>query len=134
MEFHDGVEIIEEAAFYGCRLFKGPIKMLGVKVIKAKAFVCCFGLTDVEFGAQLERIEDRAFQNCNALKKIRMPSVRTVGKAGFGSCSELSDVEFGEGLRKLQIYAFNNCTKLKRIALPLKDNMIEDDVFSCSYG
>ena len=128
MEFHDGVEIIEEEAFEGCRCLKAAIKLPGIKIIKAKAFRGCRGLTGVEFGDKLETIEKLAFNTCNALKKIRIPTVRTVERAAFCSCRELSDVECGEGLRTLESAAFCNCPKLERIVLPLKGN-IEDNVF-----
>ena len=127
VEFHDGVEIVEEEAFYGCWYLKGPIKLLGVKIVKKFAFCFCFGLTDVEFGDKLETIEQQAFERCMALKNIRIPSVKTVGGKAFTCCYVLSDVEFGEELRTLQRWAFHGCPKLKRVALPLKDNMIGDD-------
>ena len=129
VEFHDGIEIIEEEAFCNCQLFRGRIKLLGVKIIKVQAFWCCYGLMGVEFGDKLETIERGAFYN-TALKKIKMPSVRTIGQGAFTGCCGLSDVECGEALRKLQENAFHQCPKLKRIALPLQDDMIEDDVFN----
>ena len=127
VEFHDGVEIIEQYAFWGCYSLKGAIKLLGVKIIEHAAFQFCRLLTDVEFGDQLETIEQSAF-NSTALKNIKLPSVRTVGRTAFGNCGELSDVEFGEELRTIQQSAFHSCPKLKRIVLPLKGNIIEDHV------
>ena len=129
VEFHDGIEIIEERAFTACWSLKGPIKLLGVKIIKQFAFDWCHRLTDVEFGDKLETIEHHAFNGCTALKKVRMPSVRTIGKWAFAGSKELSDVEFGGELDALQEGTFRNCPELKRIALPLKGNMIEDGVF-----
>ena len=128
VEIHDGVEIIEEMAFYGCFSLRS-IKLLGVKIVKGHAFYNCRGLTDVEFGNKLETIELEAFDHCAALGSIRIQSVRTIGSGAFASCDELSDVEFGEVLRTLQSFAFSACCKLKRVALPLKDNMIGDRVF-----
>ena len=128
VEFHDGIEIIEEYAFYCCPSLRS-IKLLGIKIIKADAFKDCSGLLDVEFGDKLETIEEFAFNNCSSLKKIRMPSVRTVGGAAFAWCYNLADVECDKELRTLHVAAFRNCPKLKRIALPLKDDMIEDNVF-----
>ena len=125
VEFHDGVEIIEEAAFYQCPL--SAIKLLGVRIIKKRAFSLCSGLTHVEFGDKLETIEASAFNSCS-LKKIKMPSVRTIGVWAFANCSELTHVECGAALRALE-ESFYNCPKLERIALPLKDDMIGDRVF-----
>ena len=129
VEFHDGVEIIEGAAFFNCWRLSGAIKLLGVKIIKQKAFQYCCNLTGVEFGDKLETIEQEAFHGCISLKKIRIPSVRTIGKRVFANCLMLANVECGEGLRMIQRRAFYCCPKLERIALPLKAGMIEDDVF-----
>ena len=128
VEFHDGVEIIEKDAFYGCRSLMGPIQLLGVKIIKYRAFVNCFRLTDVIFGDKLETIEQFVF-NSTPLKKIRIPSVRTIEEYAFSFCKELTDVECGGALETLQEGAFHSCPKLKRIALPLKGGMIEDRAF-----
>ena len=129
VEFHDGIEIIEEAAFMGCKSLREPIKLLGVRIIKEWAFQFCIRLTDVEFGDKLEIIEGSAFSDCASLRSIRMPSVRTIESYAFTRCDALSDVELGEGLRILHIRAFADCSNLKRIALPLKDDMIRNRVF-----
>ena len=129
VEFHDGIEIIEEEVFRNCRSLRGIIKLLGVRIIKQGAFRGCTGLTGVEFGDKLETIEQNAFYHCSSLKNIKMPSVRTIGVWAFANCSELSDVEFGEALRTLHIQSFYKCLKLERIALPLKNKMISVGVF-----
>ena len=128
VEFHDGIEIIEEQAFSGCWSLKS-VKLLGVRIIKQSAFWNCNSMTDVEFGDKLEAIEVHAFSTCVSLRKIRMPSVRTIGRWSFNNCRELIDVEFGEGLQTLKD-AFGSCTKLKRIALPLKGDMIRNNALN----
>ena len=128
VEFHDGIEIIEEWAFRGCVSLMSAIKLLGVKIIKKMAFVGCRS-TDVEFDDKLKTIEEGAFIGCHSMKNIKIPYVRTVGRLVFANCSELTDVEFGEELRTLHEGAFINCSKLERITLPLKGGMIGDNVF-----
>ena len=127
VDFHDGVEMIEEQAFDGCGLLRS-IKLLGVKIVKRMAFLCCFGLTDIEFGDKLETIENSAF-NKTALRKVKMPSVRTIGQWAFAWCRELSDVECGEALETLEQYSLIGCSKLKRIVLPLKSGLIGGGAF-----
>ena len=129
VEFHDGIEIIEEWAFMGCRS-RGSIKLLGVKIIKEGAFHNCALLTDVEFGDKLETIEQSAFSYCRSLRNIIMPTVRTVGKWAFCDCTRLTDLDLPEGLETIEDNAFENCTRLRRIALPLKDGMIHAGAFS----
>ncbi len=130
VEFHDEVEIIEEAAFSNCSSFKGPIKLLGVKIVKQGAFAGS-RLIGVEFGDKLETIETCAFNSCKVLRKIRIPSVRTIGNYAFARCVLLTDVEFGEALRKMQLKlcVFEDCFRLKRIAFPLIRNIIPGGTF-----
>ncbi len=129
VEFHDEIEIIEEGAFAWCNSLRGPIKLLGIRIVKKWAFNNCFALPDVKFGHMLERIEKYAFNNCISLRSIKMSSVRTIGERAFAYCHKLSDVEFGEDLETIAVGAFNGCPTLKRIVLPLKDDMIDGNVF-----
>ena len=46
IEMHDGIEIIEEWAFFNCISLKGSIKLPGVRVVEKYAFTRT-GLTDV---------------------------------------------------------------------------------------
>ena len=131
VQFHDGVEIIEEDAFENCCFLSGSIQLLGVKLIKAFAFNFCSALTGVEFGDKLETIEDGAFENCYLLRCVTMPSVRSIGMRAFSNCFALTDLDLPEGLETIGERAFNDCFHLRHITMPLKDDMIEDDVF---YG
>jgi len=103
---------------------------LGVKVIKAGAFCDCRGLTEVEFGVELETIGESAFYNCTSLTRITMPCVRNIGNYAFANCRQLMDLELPEGLETIGEHAFHNCQRLGRISIPLKDGMIEDDAFA----
>ena len=129
VEFHDGIEIIEENAFWKCDLLSGPIKLLGVRIIKKFAFGHCRSLTGVDFGDKLETIEYHAFTT-TSLTKIKILSVRTIGNGAFSNCSALTDVECGEALETIQVQAFYDCRKLKRIALPLRNIMFGYGVFN----
>eukprot|EP00986_Skeletonema_menzelii_P004833 scaffold1694_cov118-Skeletonema_menzelii.AAC.5 len=97
VEFHDGVEIIEEEAFRGCSSLTS-VKLLGVKIVRAWAFGHCRYLTDVEFGDKLETIESHAFCDCTFLRNITMPHVRNVERLAFSFCQQLTDLELPEGL------------------------------------
>eukprot|EP00984_Skeletonema_dohrnii_P027112 scaffold16563_cov87-Skeletonema_dohrnii-CCMP3373.AAC.4 len=131
VEFHDGIEIIEENAFYRCKKMRGPIKLLGVKIIKVAAFMYCFALADIEFGDKLETVGDRSFSYCRSLTNITIPSVKIIKCGAFGDCKQLTDLVLPEGLETIQRFAFDRCERLRRIAIPLKDDLIEDDAFEC---
>ena len=131
--FHDGVEIIEEWAFYECKLLSG-LKLLGVREIGHGAFRYCEALSDVEFGDRLETIENEAFSRCKRLRSIKSPSVRTVEGWVFSKCEQLSDVEFGIDLETIGNGSFENCPQLQRIAIPLKDNLFHPDPFNLQFN
>lgn len=108
VEFHDGIEIVEERAFYGCPSLRGGILLKGVKIVKKEAF-----------------------ENCLALTSIKMPSARTIIRSAFAKCAELRYVEFGDALETLEGFTFFWCRNLKRIALPIKSEyMVRDCVFT----
>jgi hypothetical protein len=132
VETHDGIEKIEQGAFYGCWSLRG-IKLSGVREIEDRAFACCFALSDVEFGNKLETIGEGALNNCRSLQKIKIPTVETIEVAAFGSCERLTDAEFGVKLERIEDFAFADCPRLQRIAIPLKDNMFTFDTFLQRY-
>ena len=127
VEFHDGIERIEEDAFCYCILLRG-VKLLGVKVIEIWAFANCFGLIDVEFCVELETIGNYAFNTCESLRSIIIPSVSNIGKYAFASCMQLKDLDLPEGLETIEESAFWSCYELKRIAIPL-GCMIGNNIF-----
>eukprot|EP00986_Skeletonema_menzelii_P004538 scaffold1553_cov119-Skeletonema_menzelii.AAC.1 len=131
--FHDGVEIIERAAFEECESLRG-IKLLGVREIEEAAFQYCYALSDVAFGDELETVGEFAFLCCNSLRSIKMPSVRTVRDFAFGECDQLYDVEFGIDLETIGVDSFYKCPRLQRIAIPLKDNLFPLDTHEQRYN
>ena len=122
VSFHDGVEIIEEEAFWNCRHQRGRIKLLGVREIRDRAFFGCHALSDVEFGDRLETIGRSAFSGCS-FRNVKIPSVRNVQTEAFSYCEQLTDVEFGIDLETIGIRTFYRCPRLRRIAIPLKNSL-----------
>ena len=91
IEMHDGIEIIEEWAFFNCFSLTGSIKLPGVRVVGRWAFTRT-SLTDVEFGDKLETIGKGAFNNCRSLRSVKMPTVRDIDTDAFQCCDQLTDV------------------------------------------
>eukprot|EP00984_Skeletonema_dohrnii_P031616 scaffold24326_cov79-Skeletonema_dohrnii-CCMP3373.AAC.5 len=114
VEFHDGVERIEEFAFPGCTSLRS-VKSLGVKFNSEN-------LRDVEFNS-LETIGNYTF------KYITMPSLKIIGLSAFDRCGQLIDLDLPEGLEMIGIKAFQSCHHLRRIGIPLKC-MIGVDIFA----
>ena len=124
--FHDGVEIIEEEAFYNCRSLP-RINLLGVREIGDEAFQCCVSLRFVEFSDRLETIGYQSFDGCYLLRSIKVPSVRTVEERAFSGCYNLTEAEFGVNLETIEANSFYDCTNLQRIIIPLKDDLFPLD-------
>ena len=121
---HDGVEKIEEEAFFKCPSLRRVI-MPGVKVIEQMAFEHCNVLSYIECG-KLERIENWAFK-CTSLSSIDLPSIKIVEGSAFSRCIYLTNVKFGKELESIRERAFPGCRSLQRITLPLKDGIITSD-------
>ena len=122
VECHDGVEKIEEWAFYWCPRLRRVI-IPGVKEIGHRAFWYCTALNYIECG-KLETIKSSAFSACKSLSSIELPSIKIVEGSAFKGCCNLINVKFGKDLESISEMAFYYCWSLERIALPLKDGLI----------
>ena len=98
-----------------------------MREIGFEAFLSCSALSDLEFGDKLETIGQGAFQYCESLRSIKMPSVRTVQAWAFKLCVQLTDIEFGIDLERIGCHSFYSCRSLQRIAIPLKENLFTFD-------
>ena len=68
-----------------------------------------------------------AFESCQSLTSIDLPSAKIVKRYAFDECRALKNVIFGKALESIRRVAFYRCTSLERITIPLKDGMISDD-------
>ena len=122
---HDGVEKIEEYAFYDCPRLRRVI-MPGVKNIEKNAFNICLALTHIECG-KLEIIGEGGFRGCPSLNSIDLPSIKVVEDGAFNLCQNLANAKLGKDLESIGERAFRTCRSLERISLPLKGGVINDD-------
>lgn len=76
----DGVELIEEGAFYGCHdLLKVQFPKT-LKTIEKQAFYECYYLEELYFYDGLETIGEKAFDDCASLEKITFPgTLKSIG-------------------------------------------------------
>jgi len=127
VECHDGIETVEEFAFYQCPSLR-RVRMPGVKVVEEHAFSDCEALRYVECD-KLERIGLEAFFDCTSLRSVNMLSVKIVEPSAFANCEALTNVVFSDKLERLEQRAFKSCS-LERITIPLKDGIIAyDNIF-----
>lgn len=104
--FHESVNYIDEAAFYGCH-----------------------NLENVEFRSPYTQIRKRAFMFCK-FKSVDLPSRLTVLESeAFSYCYDLKRVNLGDNLEIIGAAAFKR-TPLEGIVLPATLKMIADSAFS----
>ena len=86
------------------------------------------------FNEGLQKIDKKAFEQCNPLERISFPSTITdIVEGAFYNCNSLREVVLNEGLVNVGEYAFNNCTSLTSITLPSTVIEIRRNAFSkCS--
>lgn len=82
--FNDGLEEIDNLAFYGCKSLKEVRLPKTLTGIGKSAFEGCTELRNVDFQEGLKYIDDFAFKGCYTLKEVRLPvSLKWVGKELF---------------------------------------------------
>ena len=78
-------------------------------------------LKEVILGGCVNKIEDRAFANCEELRSIKLPhSIIEIGKEAFEECSNLQIVDMSQctQLEKIGTNAFRKCKSLSKLLLP----------------
>lgn len=71
------------------------------------------------------------FSNCNALKKIILPSsLKSIRRYAFQDCTNLQSVEFSSDSIEMENSVFSGCTRLYDVKLPKKLVKIPASTFS----
>ena len=82
-------------------------------------------LESVQFGDRLETIGKWAFNGCDSLRHLKLPSIIAIETLAFNHCNRLTDVEFSERLERMGANVFCDCSRLQRIAVPLKRDLFQ---------
>jgi hypothetical protein len=100
-----------------------------IEVLSKGSFHLCKSLRRLKFESEsnLRSLEARAFQQCNSLRFVSLPSsTEVLGHRCFAKCRNLRQVEFGpkSKLTRIEVESFAGCGALDPILLPLwlKDN------------
>lgn len=100
----------------------------GVRIIGENAFNGCKDLMHVKLGSGLQFIEQMAFANCPALQEITIPkNVIKVGQSAFYGCRRLKKLTIEKGVKIVAQRAFSGCA-LKIVVIPA-DMIYESDSF-----
>ncbi len=129
LRYSDGTKTI----VVGCRPTVTSVHIPGrVRKIASRAFEGCNDMVRISLPSSIDTIEDHAFYNCAKLEKVNLPaSVRYLGSYAFAGCSKLEQATLPSALDTIRPYTFYNCSALKRIEIPTTVKWIGDHAF---YG
>lgn len=105
--------------------YKG--KSYKVTAIGRKAFADNNLLTSVEIPNAVRRIDDFAFENCQKLNRVIMPTNEVViGTGAFFLCSNISRLSIGAEWTVVDLKHFCWSKELKKISIPARVKQIEN--------
>ncbi|MBQ6553185.1 MAG: leucine-rich repeat domain-containing protein [Clostridia bacterium] len=112
----EGVERINDSAFFGCTALEKVEIPNSVKKIGDWAFYGCPKLRGVNIpdGAELGAY---SFGACEKLKSVSV-NCKEVPSGAFEYCTRLSSVELGKNVERIGHYAFYACEALGELKLP----------------
>lgn len=133
LELPGTVNSIPANAFYGSSITSIKLNK-GLEKIGKNAFDSCEKLTTVKIPSTVNTIEDYAFVDCENLSSLTIEKgVEKIGKYAFSGCKTLDKVVLPESISIIDEYAFYNCTNLSTINIPDKVSEIRNRTFkSCS--
>ena len=111
-----------------------PAEIDGYPVVRVnvQAFYKNTSLRRVVLPEGLQSIADSAFEGCENLEEVVIPSTVTeIGGLAFNDCGHLKNVTLPEGLQTIEKLTFQNCAALKRANIPSTVTAIEANAF---YG
>lgn len=124
------VKSIGVCAFYGCKQLT-VVNMTGVVEIGNSAFEQCSALKTVRLPDSLKTIGTEAFYRCENLISITVPSgVTKMGGAVFAYCHNLRTAVVYANMTELPYWTFYGCYELKSVQLSTKIEELGSKSFS----
>ncbi len=105
-----------------------------VTEIDADAFRACCKLSEVEGGAGVTDIGDRAFRWTALTSFPDFTALEKIGESGFSGISTLKTVQFGLSMKTIGEKAFADDAKLEQVTLPKNLKSIKDRAFENCTG
>ncbi len=92
-------------------------------------------ITEVKINEGVTSISAGAFDGCEALYKVTLPSsLRVIEYGAFSNCTALTSITIKNGVTTIGDYAFSNCSSLIDITIPKTVTNIGFEVFQECYS
>ena len=131
ISFGNGLEIIGDSAFFGCKGLVDITLPNSVISIGEKAFRDCTRLTNITIPTSVTSIGEEAFGFCVWLKSVIIPdSVTKIERKTFYSCPKLTDITIPDSVTHIADEAFSGCTSLNHVTLPKSLTEIGENAFT----
>ncbi len=115
----EGIEIIENAAFYCCTSLRRASLPESCVSYGEKLFSWCESLESIRLPSGMTEIPDYAFNNCTSLTEVIWNSTVThIGVRAFSWCDSLNSVSLPESVQTIADYAFYYCGTLQSVIIP----------------
>lgn len=89
-----------------------------------------YTLKNIIIHANIEVINDNAFNGCTGLEKITIPSsVKVIGSGAFANCISLKEVSINGNITEVAANTFVNCIELISVYLPNSVRVIGKNAF-----
>ncbi|MBQ7849144.1 MAG: leucine-rich repeat protein [Clostridia bacterium] len=86
-------------------------------------------------GRRVVRIGDNAFEQCEFLQEVVVPSgVQRIGSGAFWNCSSLMRIWLPDTVRDIRAWAFHGCSALQTITLPQSLEIIRESAFGRCFS
>ena len=109
--------------------------MLSVTSIGNAAFQNCDALKSISIPTGIVNIKRSVFAGCRNLVSVNIPSgVEVIEKSAFQDCKALSSVAFPDSINIIGSYAFARCSGLKSVTIPNSVNYLGSYAFSDCDG
>lgn len=142
IEIPFSVTEIDEGAFSGCVnlkriVFKNSVVDNSVVFenritkINDRTFENCEALQKIEMPKNITEIGEHAFCGCRNLKTVVIPdSVISVGKEAFAYCRSLKDIVFSKNISQMGDGALMDCMELENVILSCNISAVPKEMFA----
>ena len=125
----DGVNEIEDSAFYKMTQLQNVIIPNSVKIIGEDAFKNT-GLTNIIIPNSVTDIENNAFSRCKYLNTVKLPnSIESISSWLFSGCTSLTTINIPNSVKYIEKRAFYDNISLKTLNIPNSVEYINDSAF-----